>query len=412
MGYTEFTYGRDILEFFDDHSCYLQEYDIRRACRWTVLNDGRIKIEMNKCGTELVMIGSQNNALLQIDMNGEYMTFVSAYSMEAGRIEKEVKAANMVLEAERLFSREGKYDEAIVLLKEASSMGNAKAQDLLGRWYLYGFHLPRDTQTAITLLQKAADQGLVGAQYQLAWIYATSRNPKDSKKAITYALNAVSQKEGNWQYVGVLAVAYARDGQYTKAVVTQEKALHLLSKDETIPEESKLELYAREYEALKLYRNKQAYDVWRLFTISGEGVKGSGLEYIPSLNADITQLRFFESNSSTQEKVYTNRFPQSKAKYLSWELLLKHPAPPQKIDFKIHAIYYKPDGSILTEQIVDAFLPPHQTYSSWNEGFGEKYGGKWHEGDYTVELFVDEIEITSGAFSIYSDVSEVNVKKK
>lgn len=66
----------------------------------------------------------------------------------------------------------------------------------------------------------------------MAWYLAVCPNVKyqNGKKALEYAQKAVSQDNTKWYFYGTLAAAYARNGKYKEAVVSQEKATMLLTK--------------------------------------------------------------------------------------------------------------------------------------------------------------------------------------
>ena len=69
----------------------------------------------------------------------------------------------------------------------------------------------------------------------------------------------------------------------------------------------------------------------------GAGQPGT---YIPSLNAKVTALYFFESGYNYEgapygKRNYKTEFQKSSTRYVNWELNLKYPKPGRRIDFEI-----------------------------------------------------------------------------
>ncbi|MCP4374223.1 MAG: tetratricopeptide repeat protein, partial [Deltaproteobacteria bacterium] len=97
---------------------------------------------------------------------------------------------------------------------------------------------------AIQLYRQAADHGNVWGQNNLAWIYATFKDPKyrNGKLAVHYALKATAQESKNSHFSRTLAAAYARDGQFDNAIETQEKAIELFAEDKTFTGEAREKL--------------------------------------------------------------------------------------------------------------------------------------------------------------------------
>ena len=131
---------------------------------------------------------------------------------------------------------------------------------------------------------------------------------------------------------------------------------------------------------------------------------GNYIPFIPTLKANVENLRFFESGDylpAASARVYNDRFPQKSTRRINWELQLKHPAPGQKTDFKITAKYYLPDGSLFTEHHLETYLGATWTGSQHASGWGWSEPGHWKVGEYTVEIFVKYQKIAHGAFTVY-----------
>jgi hypothetical protein len=66
--------------------------------------------------------------------------------------------------------------------------------------------------------------------------------------------------------------------------------------------------------------------------------------YIPSFNAKVISLRFFESplppdGVPREQRVYSNRFLKSQVRTIYWELSLTHPAPGRRVNFTIESVW-------------------------------------------------------------------------
>jgi hypothetical protein len=62
---------------------------------------------------------------------------------------------------------------------------------------------------------------------------------------------------------------------------------------------------------------------------------------IPSLDATVTSLRFFESDYQApprEQGAYTQRFDRAQTRYVHWELTLEHPAPGRRRVFSVQSV--------------------------------------------------------------------------
>jgi tetratricopeptide (TPR) repeat protein len=77
-----------------------------------------------------------------------------------------------------------------------------------------------------------------------AWLHATAKDQRirDGKKAIALARNACEVRE-TAEFLATLAAAYAEAGQFSNAVLTQEKALDRVSRADEATAERRLNLY-------------------------------------------------------------------------------------------------------------------------------------------------------------------------
>jgi hypothetical protein len=123
---------------------------------------------------------------------------------------------------------------------------------------------------------------------------------------------------------------------------------------------------------------------------------------IPGIS--IAPLQFFEGphdeTLDKKDRVYTTSFEHSTARSIFWELDLTYPAPGQKIDFTLDALWYKPDGSELRHQTLAAYVMPTWKNSWHTLGYGWVDKGHWAPGTYRVEILFKGVRLTSGSFQI------------
>ncbi len=93
-----------------------------------------------------------------------------------------------------------------------------------------------DYAQSIKLYQEAMDldPAFLWAYNNLSWLLATATDPSfhDGPKSIEYALKACELSNwSGWPFLGTLAAAYARAGDFRKAIETSEASLRLVPND-------------------------------------------------------------------------------------------------------------------------------------------------------------------------------------
>jgi len=127
------------------------------------------------------------------------------------------------------------------------------------------------------------------------------------------------------------------------------------------------------------------------------------LGVIPSLDAKVKSLRFFESGyepAQMGERAYDRQFRRDRSRYVNWEIHLTHRAREEGRDFQIDEIWYKPDGSVLAKQKLKSHLQESWLYSYHYHSWGWDEPSHWPLGKYRVELYVDGARIAAGSFTI------------
>ena len=126
-------------------------------------------------------------------------------------------------------------------------------------------------------------------------------------------------------------------------------------------------------------------------------------ERVPLLNARVADLRFFESTDHAVpalNRIYTNRFHNSTARCINWEVTLVYPSLAQTVP---SAVYYRSDGTIYGEFEQSISLQADWIGSAHVGGWGQTALGQWPTGSYQVVLSVADLEIASGWFEVAND---------
>ncbi len=132
------------------------------------------------------------------------------------------------------------------------------------------------------------------------------------------------------------------------------------------------------------------------------GRKAPGVA-IPYVGATVTGLRFFEGGLPPlprKDRIYADRFPKEKSRFVFWELTLAHPSLKEQKRFRVEERWYGPDGAVLARQHLEAFVEPSWVRSYHNHGWGWDEAGRWPPGRYRLELSVDGETVAEGAFEV------------
>jgi TPR repeat protein len=124
-------------------------------------------------------------------------------------------------------------NEAAKWIRKAADQGLAAGQFGLGSMYAHGKGVPQSATEAAAWYRKAADQGDTPAMNNLAFLLATSTDPKvrSPKEAVSVAQKAIELEPENPTYLDTLATAYFEAGQPDKAAEAERRALELKPDD-------------------------------------------------------------------------------------------------------------------------------------------------------------------------------------
>lgn len=126
-------------------------------------------------------------------------------------------------------------------------------------------------------------------------------------------------------------------------------------------------------------------------------------QYIPSLDAWVDRLMFFESGSEPVPDglwVFKERFSKKNCRNINWLLSLDHPHADRPKEFTITAIWYLPDNSVWTEQSTRTGFESGRDSSWHTASLGWEEPGHWPLGTYRVELSIGGRVVAVGHFEI------------
>ena len=125
---------------------------------------------------------------------------------------------------------------------------------------------------------------------------------------------------------------------------------------------------------------------------------------IPVPGVKVSPLQFFEGTHDKtpdkSERVYRFSFDRGSTRTVYWELDLSFPQPSQRIEFKVDAYWYRPDGTEMGRQTLDGYVQPDWKSSWHTRGWGWADTGHWTSGTHRVDLYVGNTRVASGTFQI------------
>jgi hypothetical protein len=134
---------------------------------------------------------------------------------------------------------------------------------------------------------------------------------------------------------------------------------------------------------------------------------------IPSLNARLTALRFFEGNpcedSPPEQRAYRQRFAQVLTREIFTELTLEHPKYERRLDFTIQG-FYRHKGQTTHKPELETYISADRQKSVyWFDTHTGSFRvctypyprGRWSVGSYTVDVYINGEPVASGSFEVY-----------
>ena len=117
----------------------------------------------------------------------------------------------------------------------------------------------------------------------------------------------------------------------------------------------------------------------------------------------VADIKFYESERPgmlPDSRVYENKFYKDTTRYIAYEVDLHYPVSRQRIDFTVHTVYLKPDGSLFQEWDCQYSIGPDQTQSFLSGGSGWSEPGAWERGQYSAVFYINNYEIGRESFTI------------
>jgi hypothetical protein len=167
---------------------------------------------------------------------------------------KQGDAAAQLKLAEKYASGDGLLyrdtEQALLWYRKAADQGNAKAQVDLGGLYYIAEGVRFDRMEAARWFRKAAERGNADGMNGLAFILVSEPGMLHPEEALTWAKEAVRAQPGYWAYLDTLACAYAANGEFETAVMTERRALDMAQ-----------DSYSSDYSAAMIdaFRKKMTY---------------------------------------------------------------------------------------------------------------------------------------------------------
>ena len=122
-------------------------------------------------------------------------------------------------------------------------------------------------------------------------------------------------------------------------------------------------------------------------------------------NISFQEIRFFESGVDApplSDRVYTTYFTTSESRYIYYELHVKNNLYNIRSNqVSIIAKYYKPDGTLMGEPVLNYTIPPEWDVAYLWHGWGWNNAGNWTPGTYRIVIYMDNVKITEALFSVY-----------
>lgn len=123
--------------------------------------------------------------------------------------------------------------------------------------------------------------------------------------------------------------------------------------------------------------------------------------YFPSINANLNEVKFFESPyypPPKDQRQYRMGFDARTARYIDWELNLTHNAPGKPVSFQVDSEWFK-NGEAFYRYTINYSIQADWTYSYSSHGYSM---APWTQGIYRVDLSIGGQKIASEYFDVYN----------
>lgn len=218
-------------EFFEDQTCLLDSKGARIPCSWVLLSDGRVKMEVERLGTKVMLLGTRDGDILTVDLpKGETSRLVRAGSGS----ENEERTAGLHGRG-LMFYTEKRYPDALKHFSAAAELGSHDSMKWAAEVYTY----------CENKRYRDADLGL---KYALKSVEHVAQAEEERRKKDPNSLRE------DWRRHRTLADAYGRKGKFAEAAQAMERALSFLDKERNMEADRLQEARERYQGRLQLYR--------------------------------------------------------------------------------------------------------------------------------------------------------------
>jgi len=124
-------------------------------------------------------------------------------------------------------------------------------------------------------------------------------------------------------------------------------------------------------------------------------------------NVTYKSIKLFESGYNLvpqSERVYSTHFSKDETRYIYYEIELTNNLYSVRDNpISMTAKFYKPDGSLMGEPVLDyTILSDWETAYLWH-GWGWQDAGNWETGTYRVVINIGNRRIAETLFSVYDN---------
>lgn len=115
------------------------------------------------------------------------------------------------------------------------------------------------------------------------------------------------------------------------------------------------------------------------------------------------EIKFYEADvdgTLKDQRVYRDTFSSAEARFIFWELIIKHKELTQDSDINLLVIYREPGGSEKARLNYEATSLAGWSSSAYTWGWGRSEPGTWLPGEHLLELYYQGNMLASRPFYI------------
>jgi hypothetical protein len=124
-------------------------------------------------------------------------------------------------------------------------------------------------------------------------------------------------------------------------------------------------------------------------------------------DVDFISVKLFESGydaTPQSERHYSTHFDKSASRYIFYEASVRNNLYNVRSNsVKIYAEFYKPDGSLMADPVLEYTLPSDWATADLWHGWGWAERGNWETGRYRLVLYVNHEKLAELYFTIQGD---------